>query len=331
MSDRHEQLHFWISKILGLSTYQLQLASSDASFRHYFRLTQNGHSWIVMDAPPERENTAPYIDIERRLYAASVNVPQILERDIENGFLLLTDLGDKQYLAELNETTVEALYDDALAALLTIQQRTDTSGLPPYSARLLLDEMALFRDWLLGRHLGLELSSAQLKDLGAVFELLKENALQQPQVFVHRDYHSRNLMMTEEHNPGILDFQDAVYGPITYDLVSLLKDCYIKWPRDNINTWALDFYYRLDLAGTDETTFLRWFDLMGVQRHLKASGIFARLFHRDGKNGYLADIPRTLSYIMDLQSQYPELAMLVELIGTKVLPRLKEANTACVP
>lgn len=331
MSDRLEQLHTWICKSLGINDYKLQLASADASFRRYFRLQYGLQSFIVMDAPPERESCEHFIDIANRLLATGVNVPEILEVDAGNGFILLSDLGSSLYLDGLNDENADALYDDALAALLTIQQRADTTGMPVYSENLLQAEMDLFTDWLLGRHLQLQLNGSRLAELKKLFEFLKETALTQPRVFVHRDYHSRNLMICEEHNPGILDFQDAVIGPVTYDLVSLLKDCYIKWPREKVNTWALDFYYQLEQTEIDETGFLRWFDLMGIQRHLKASGIFARLYHRDNKSGYLQDIPRTLSYIVDLETDYPELGCLIELLTTEVLPAMTEVNNKCTP
>jgi N-acetylmuramate 1-kinase len=331
MPDRLEQLHIWICKSLGMNDYKLQPASEDASFRRYLRLQFGTQTFIVMDAPPEREPCEPFIDIANRLLAAGVNVPEILEVDAANGFILLSDLGSRLYLTGLNDENADMLYDDALAALLTMQQRADITGMPLYSDNLLQAEMNLFTDWLLGRHLRIYLNDDQHHTLNNVFDMLKENALTQPQVFVHRDYHSRNLMICEELNPGILDFQDAVIGPVTYDLVSLLKDCYIKWPRDRVNAWALDFYYQLEQSAFSESEFLRWFDLMGVQRHLKASGIFARLFHRDNKNGYLKDIPRTLSYIIDLQSDYPELEVLIELLNNKVIPALAGANQECAP
>lgn len=331
MSDRLEQLHTWVCKSLGINDYTLQPASADASFRRYFRLQHGLQSYIVMDAPPGREKCEPFINIANRLMATGVNVPEILEVDTSSGFILLSDLGSSLYLDGLNDDTVDTLYDDALAAMLTIQQHADITGIPEYSENLLQSEMDLFTDWLLGRHLQLQMNDKRRGELKNIFVLLKNKALEQPQTFVHRDYHSRNLMICEENNPGILDFQDAVIGPVTYDLVSLLKDCYIKWPKEKVNAWALDFYYQLEHVEIDETGFLRWFDLMGVQRHLKASGIFARLYHRDNKSGYLPDIPRTLSYIVDLAMDYPELEPLIELLRTEVIPVLPEINDKCAP
>jgi hypothetical protein len=285
-----------------------------------------------MDAPPERESCDAYINIAMRLQAAGVHAPVILEKDLDQGFLLLTDLGTELYLDALTEDSADRLYGDALRALADIQARADKDGLPPYDERLLLQEMILFPDWLLGRHLHLHLAEEQQVELKRVFAFLVANALDQPRVFVHRDYHSRNLMVCPGHNPGIVDFQDAVAGPVTYDLVSLLKDCYIKWPRQQVNDWASGYCRTIKLpAGVEEATFLRWFDLMGVQRQLKASGIFARLYHRDQKSGYLKDIPRTLSYILDLGQEYAELQFLVDLIRNRVIPALGEANQSCVP
>jgi aminoglycoside/choline kinase family phosphotransferase len=235
-----------------------------------------------------------------------------------DGFLLLTDLGSEQYLPALNADSVGRLYGDAMGALLTLQacgpQRDE---LPPYDEALLLREMELFREWYLGRHLGLALSAGEQRMLDETFRRLAQSALEQPQVAVHRDYHSRNLMVAP-HNPGILDFQDAVFGPVTYDLVSLLRDCYIAWPREQVEAWALGYQELAIDCGIlrlrDEERFLRWFDWMGVQRHLKASGIFARLNHRDGKPGYLKDIPRTLGYVREVAGRYPELAGLGEMV-----------------
>ncbi|HEY4732240.1 MAG TPA: phosphotransferase [Gammaproteobacteria bacterium] len=332
MSARLTQIHHWIRHSLGITEYTLAPASTDASFRRYFRLTYDGESRIVMDAPPERESCNTYIDVASRLQATGVHVPAILGKDLEQGFLLLSDLGTKLYLDALTEGSVDRLYNDALRSLADIQARADMQGLPPYDERLLLQEMMLFPDWLLGRHLQISLPEEQQDGLRRVFAFLIANALEQPRVFVHRDYHSRNLMVCPGHNPGIVDFQDAVAGPVTYDLVSLLKDCYIKWPRQRVNDWAAGYFRTIKLpAAVNETTFLRWFDLMGVQRQLKASGIFARLYHRDQKAGFLKDIPRTLSYIFDLGQEYAELQFLIDLIRDRVMPALDEANQPCAP
>lgn len=322
MDHRLEALKAWVGTTLDTADYEIRPASADASFRRYFRVTLNGGSHIVMDAPPDKEDVRPFIDIATRLFDLGLNVPEILDRDLAQGFLLLSDLGDQVYLRHLNEDTVERLYGDAMGALVILQQGifTDARALPEYDHPLLMREMELFREWYLGRHLGLTLSAAQHEVLDCVFASLARSALEQPQVWVHRDYHSRNLMLTSANNPGILDFQDAVRGPITYDLVSLLRDCYIAWPRGRVEDWVKG-YHDLALqsglpAGEDETRFLAWFDRMGVQRHLKATGIFARLNHRDGKPGYLNDIPRTLGYVVDVSSRYADLRPLHDLLRT---------------
>lgn len=273
-----------------------------------------------MDAPPDKEDCGPFIRIAQALLGLGLNVPQIIAQDLKRGLLLLSDLGDRLYLSELSERSVEPLYGDAMEALLRLQRGSASlTWLPPYDAPLLRREMELFREWYVGRHLGLALSAKQNAALDTSFERLTTSALEQPRVAVHRDYHSRNLMMTATNNPGILDFQDAVYGPVTYDLVSLLRDCYIAWGRERVETWVVRYYRQARVAGiavgADESQFLRWFDWMGVQRHLKATGIFARLNHRDGKPGYLKDIPRTLGYVVEVTSQYPELKELSEFLS----------------
>ena len=252
-----------------------------------------------------------------------LNVPLIKHSNLENGFLLLSDLGSKQYLSALNETNVEQLYGDALRALLTLQALGPKNDeLPPYDHALLMREMELFREWYLKTHLQLSLSAQEEQMLSQMFERLAESALAQPRVCVHRDYHSRNLMLTAANNPGILDFQDAVIGPVTYDLVSLLRDCYIAWPKQQVESWALNYLKQAADQGVieerDETQLLQWFDWMGVQRHLKATGIFARLNHRDGKPGYLQDIPRTLAYVVDVSGRYEDLQPLNDFLLQRV-------------
>jgi len=285
-----------------------------------------------MDAPPEQEDCLPFVRVAGFLEAMNLNAPRIIEASLDNGFLLLTDLGTRQYLEKLEHEpdSAAALYSDAIASLVIMQRRGTAyqSSLPPYDETLLRFEMSLFHDWLCGTHLGLSFGDADESRWQHCCDLLVENALNQPQVFVHRDYHSRNLMVRDKDNPGILDFQDAVEGPLTYDLVSLLKDCYVRWPAGQVRQWALDFYFQLDLAireQVNELEFLRQFELMGAQRHLKAAGIFARLAHRDGKKGYLEDIPRTLSYIVELEAEYEDLGFVVDLIRTRVLPALGDS------
>ena len=328
MPDRYNSLQNWLTETLGTSTFNLKLASGDASFRTYHRLFLKNKTFIVMDAPPEQENCKVFIKITKKLRACDVNVPIIHNVNIEQGFLLLSDLGNDLYLNKLNKSSIYELYSDALSTLVAIQVLVNVGGVDEYDKSLLISEMNLFREWLIEKHLNIKLSDGQVKILTTLFDLLVNNALQQPKVFVHRDFHSRNLMVTKENNPGVIDYQDAVYGPISYDLVSILKDCYIKWPKEEIDKW-IDFYLNKlyeekaqHRINRDE--FVRWFDLMGVQRHLKASGIFARLSHRDGKHNFLEDIPRTLSYILDLKETYEELQSICIILEELVLPRLKE-------
>lgn len=327
MPQRERLLRSWLEDSAGLTEFSLELASGDASFRRYFRVTMSdGATRIAMDAPPENEDCRPFVDIAGHLGELGLNVPMVYASDLDRGFLLLSDLGSEHYLESLGPDNNGRLYADALSALMVIQTCGRREGLPEYSRELLLREMGLFRDWLLGRYLELSLSVTEQQMLDDMFELLISNALEQPQVFVHRDYHSRNLLVTSAPNPGILDFQDAVLGPVTYDLVSLLKDCYISWPRERVREWVFGYYELALQSGVlrseHEDSFLRWFDLMGVQRHLKAAGIFARLNIRDGKPGYLQDIPRTLGYIVDLAPEYPELVPVADLINGRVLPAL---------
>lgn len=321
MSDKRLQLlKGWLDQTLDASEYEIKPASTDASFRRYFRLFTGGDSFIAMDAPPDKEDVQPFVRIAERLLSIGLNVPEIFYQDKELGFLLMTDLGKRSYLDELNESTVERLYGDALGALVVLQAGTysEPDFLPEYTESLLMDEMGLFRDWYLAKHLGCSLDSTQSAVLEQTFVYLRDQARAQPRVWVHRDYHSRNLMVYPKHNPGIIDFQDAVLGPVTYDLVSLLRDCYISWPREQVEDWVKG-YHQLALESgipvcEDDDEFLRWFDLMGVQRHLKAVGIFSRLNYRDGKPGYLDDIPRTLGYVIDVSQRHQALTPFYDLL-----------------
>ncbi len=325
---RFHELLQWLQGTAGCQDPLLEPASADASFRRYFRLPgQNGEaSLIVMDAPPPQEDCRPFVRIAGMLETMSLNVPHVIAADVERGFLLLTDLGNRSYLDALVDDASSAgqLYSAAIDSLVTMQQRGAAVQdlLPAYDDTLLRAELALFHDWLCETHLGIRLSRAEEDAWQRCCDVLVSNALSQPQVFVHRDYHSRNLMVVPGDNPGILDFQDAVCGPYSYDLVSLLKDCYIKWPAADIRTQVS--YFAESLQGrAEDRQFLREFDLMGVQRHLKAAGIFARLSHRDGKEGYLRDVPRTLSYIVDIAPEYGELGYLADLIDGQVVPSLE--------
>ena len=331
VNDRQILLLDWLSTVLPTAPARIAPASSDASFRRYFRVWYDGQTRIVMDAPPDKEDCRPFVAIAQALRGLGLNAPEVLAADFERGLLLLTDLGDRQYLAELSEHSVSGLYGDALEALARLQVggNPGSSLLPPYDSALLHREMELFRDWFLGRQVGLNLSEDEHLTLDQAFALLADNALEQPRVWVHRDYHSRNLMVTEPNNPGVLDFQDAVVGAVTYDLVSLLRDCYIAWPRERVEAWALQHRARLRALGMtgldDAEQFLRWFDLMGVQRHLKATGIFARLNLRDGKPGYLQDIPRTLGYVAAVADRYAGLKGLRDLLLSQHIDRWEPA------
>ena len=330
MPDRMTQIQQWLSQVLGVAGVTLTPASADASFRRYFRVqAPDAPSRILMDAPPDRETTAPFVKIAKLLAGMGVSAPRILAEDAGQGFLLLTDMGDTQYAQVLNEQNVDALYTDAFAALMRLQTAKPDSyrDLPLYDEALLLRELGIFREWLLENYLGLKLSAEQDAMYFQVCQVLIRNALEQPRVFVHRDYHSRNLMVLEQDNPGILDFQDAVVGPVTYDLVSLLRDCYVAWPPAQVQQWARVYWQRLGDAGVINVpweVFRRWFDLMGMQRHLKAAGIFTRLQQRDGKDGYIKDIPRTLAYVMQVCKSYPEFAVFAGFLAGRVLPAFEE-------
>ncbi|MFQ5994320.1 MAG: aminoglycoside phosphotransferase family protein [Acidiferrobacterales bacterium] len=320
MDKRLEALRKWVDTVLDGCRYRLRPASADASFRRYFRVFAGADIYIAMDAPPDTQDCAAYVRIAKRFRQLGLNVPQVLHSDTNQGFLLISDLGDRSYLSCLSEATVENLYADAFQALLILQRNgvPDSDFLPGYDEGLLLSELRIFQEWYLGRHLGLRLTTTQEATLDRVFTRLKDSALEQPRVWVHRDFHSRNLMMTEENNPGILDFQDAVSGPVTYDLVSLLRDCYISWPYERVERWVHNYYTLAHDAGVpvgeDEDQFRQWFERMGVQRHLKATGIFARLKYRDRKPAYIIDIPRTLRYVRDASSRCGDLQLLHELL-----------------
>jgi len=331
--SRLANLTQWVTEDLGFAGASIAAASVDASFRRYFRVTQGADSYIVMDAPPDKEDSGPFLQVARILGGLNLNVPMILARDMERGFLLLSDLGSRQYLDALRlEGAADELYADALKSLRTMQTADAriSQGLPRYDRALLLREMELLPEWFLIRHLGLTIEAREREMLSGLFESLVEAVVSQPACFVHRDYHSRNLLVTPENNPGILDFQDAVWGPVTYDLASLLKDCYIAWPPARVRQWALQYRASLLEAGfkldADAAQFMRWFDLTGLQRHIKVLGIFARLFYRDGKSQYLEDLPRVLAYVRDTALCYPETAAFVEFIVNRIDPEFKAAQ-----
>ncbi len=318
MTDpRFDALQQWLNSLPDIHAIAIEPASSDASFRRYFRITEKNRTIIAMDAPPEKEDIEPFIDIARRLQNQGVHVPRIIAINNDQGYLLLEDLGDMDYLDSLKETNADKLYRDAIDSLLCIQS-ADTTDLPEYDQDLLLEEMDLFSTWFLDVHLRLQLSKKERHDLDEVYLTLATSALEQPTTFTHRDYHSRNLMVINTGNPGVIDFQDAVNGPFSYDLVSLLRDCYITWPTAQIEQWQ-SIYLKKYLENNpgkciSNKQFASWFDLMGVQRHLKAIGIFARLSHRDNKHCYIDDIPRTLAYITSVGQLYPLLEPLLDII-----------------
>ncbi len=319
MDQRLEQLKVWLNES-GITYQTIAPASADASFRRYFRITDAQNTYIIMDAPPEKEDCQPFIHIAKLLLGYGLNVPQILQQDLEQGFLLLSDLGNTVFLSELNQESVDEMYTSAMKPLL-LMQKNKAPDLPAYDEQLLLNELSLFPEWYLTKHLNINLTQEQNKILEQTFSQLINNALTQPQVCVHRDYHSRNLMVNNANPdaPGVIDFQDAVIGAVTYDLVSLLKDCYISWPRQQVENWVKYYHGEAESSGIIQNVsfdeFLRWFDLMGLQRHLKVAGIFSRLYHRDGKDGYLNDIPLTMDYIFDVLKRYPEFKPLQILLG----------------
>jgi len=325
---RLDALRGWLAEILPMPMAAIAPASVDASFRRYFRVSlvdpiavpaqsEPARTLIAMDAPPAREDCRPYVATAKLLAAAGVHAPAVLAMDLARGFLLISDLGTRMYLDALDATTAPALYADASAALLRWQLASRDGQLPPYDERLLRHELDLFPDWYVARHLGLVLTPAQKATLERAFSAVLANNLGQARVFVHRDYHSRNLMLSKP-NPGVLDFQDAVYGPITYDLVSLLRDAYIEWDEERQIDWAVRYWQAARAAalpvGGDFAAFWRDFEWMGVQRQLKVLGIFARLFHRDGKDAYLKDMPRVMRYLRAACARYRELTPLRRLL-----------------
>lgn len=331
MTERLDRARQWVQSTLGLQSVELQPASSDASFRRYFRFRTRDGSMILMDAPPEREDCRPYLAVAALLGEAGVHVPAVYARDLDSGFLLLEDLGQRSYLDELDEHSASALYGDALDTLLAMQLRVPAARVPAYDTDLVMRELSLFSEWFLGRHLGVATHAGTSEVLAKSFRFLASQFAQQTPVFVHRDYHSRNLMRTRERNPGVLDFQDAVGGPATYDLVSLLRDVYIEWPTERVDAWLLDYHRDALGAGValadDAGAFLRDTDLVGAQRHLKIAGIFCRLYYRDGKSDYLRDIPLTLRYLMAECRRQAELGTLGRLLeDLDVIAMLGECN-----
>lgn len=322
---RVNAIRSWLENELHLQADSIEPASNDASFRRYFRVSHPLGYYVIMDAPPEHEDVKPFIKVAGLFSESGLNVPDILQQNLEKGFLLLEDFGSECFLGKLDSNNAHRLYQSALDSLFRLQTNTDiaTCRLPHYDRPLLNRELGIFEEWFLQQCLNVTVSADDQAILDKTRSILIESALDQPKVCVHRDYHSRNLMYLNGDSPGILDFQDAVIGPVTYDLASLLRDCYITWPENQVEQWMTDYFHRLHQAGLIDCTigqFKRWFDLMGLQRHLKAIGIFARLQLRDGKPNYLQDIPRTMDYVTRISSRYPELSAFHQFLKNRILP-----------
>lgn len=316
----------WTRATLGDDSLTLEPASADASFRSYWRTQHDGQSWIVMDSPPAQENPRPWLAIGTRLAAAGLHVPEVRAHDLEQGFLLIEDLGSKLYLDVLDDMNADKLYGDAMDALLVMQTRVASDDLPPFDHTVLVNGLEVMPEWFLRHHLGHTPSCEEWDVLEAAFDVIVRNALSQPRVFVHRDYHSRNLLVTDARNPGVIDFQGALHGPLTYDLASLLRDAYIAWPRERVEGWVESYRRRLLDAGViddavDTTRFRRWFDLTGLHRHVRVLGQFYRLWYRDGKPGYLKDVPQVYRYVIEVARGYPELAAFAQLLERHVAGR----------
>ncbi len=330
--DRDEAIREWLNEVAGLS-HRTAPASSDASFRRYLRVTTRNQSLILMDAPPQHEDCRAFLHVRSLLEKAGVNVPAVVHANVERGLLLLTDFGSQSYLDVVDKNNCDALYADALDTLLRMQTGVSPGAVANFDRQKLLAELNLFPDWFLKKHLRLNIDQELRGRMEACFEALVERCLEQPQVFVHRDYHSRNLMRVDNRNPGVLDFQDAVTGPVTYDLVSLFRDVYIEWPREKVEAWVAGYHQRargkLDaMDSVDLNAFSRWFDLTGLQRHIKVAGIFCRLWHRDGKRGYLDDVPLTLRYLLTVGARHAETAEFVEALSALEVEKLfAAANT----
>jgi aminoglycoside/choline kinase family phosphotransferase len=314
----------WLENDLLLTIEQWGLASSDASFRRYFRIKTPDGQFIVMDAPPEKEKLEPFIHVANLMADAQLHVPTIFQQNIDEGFLLLEDLGSKSFLNQLTDHNADALYHSALDSLFKLQSNINIANLtlPCYDEALLERELGIFAEWFLEQYLDIEIPIDLWQNVRTT---LINSALEQPITCVHRDYHSRNLMVLDNNELGVIDFQDAVLGAITYDLVSLLRDCYVDWSASQVEQWLSGYYQRLLTAGLiacELSQFKRWFDLMGMQRHLKAIGIFSRLNLRDNKANYLNDIPRTLNYVLAQADAYPEFAEFSVFLHQSVLPAL---------
>ncbi len=334
IADRSAARLAWARHATGAPALVLEPASADASFRSYWRGYVDGQPVIVMDSPPDREDPAPWVEIGQRLAAAGLHVPMVMVADLTQGFLLIEDLGTRTYLPELSDTTVDALYGEALDALLRMQRQVDTAGLPAFDHAWQTMELELMPTWLIERHLCMSLACEEWDVVESAFTAIMHAIAEQPRAFMHRDYHSRNLLVTAERSPGIIDFQGAMSGPITYDLASLLRDAYVVWDNERVEGWVEAYRLRLlDARLLDETVdtdrFRRWFDLTGLQRHIKILGLFCRLCYRDGKPGYLDDLPRVLRYVLDTARRHADIAPLADLIEAKIGDRdIRQATHA---
>jgi N-acetylmuramate 1-kinase len=330
--QRLEQLNAWLSDLYPGAVGEIAPASEDAGFRRYFRVPIDGVSRIAMDAPPERQNCRPFLLVAEVFRAAGVHVPQVYAQDLTQGFLLLSDLGPTTYLNVLNSDNADRLYFEAIESLIRIQLASREGVLPDYDDELLMREVRLFPDWYIARHCATTLQPELAASLEKILHRIVEHSLRQPKVFVHRDYMPRNLMMSEP-NPGVLDFQDAVYGPVSYDVLSLFKDAFLSWEEERVRDWVIAYWNKAGRAGlpvnADFDSFYRDFEWMGVQRHLKILGLFARLNYRDGKPRYLADAPRFVAYVRQVAGRYDELAPLLQVLDTlegKVQPAVGYAR-----
>jgi N-acetylmuramate 1-kinase len=329
--DRFPLICSFLSSVWPEQPYEISAISGDASFRCYFRVCSGGKNYVLMDSPPPQEDVQRFVAVQQALLSAGLKVPVILHCDVAAGFLLLEDLGDQLLLDLLTPETATDWYRQALAELVKVRavRSTIQGALPPFDRAFLLREMQLFIDWFVKVHLSIELTNEELSTLAQLFEFLADSALEQPQAGMHRDYHARNLMVMTDQQLAVIDFQDIVVGPVSYDAVSLLKDCYKRWPDSLVTQLRDEFFKQLqqdDVFDTqwDSTRFAQSFDLMGLQRHIKVCGIFSRLYHRDHKAGYLADLPRVMNYIADTVAIYPECQAFSEILQQKIQPRLLE-------
>jgi aminoglycoside/choline kinase family phosphotransferase len=327
---RTRHLIQWLVQQFSNEKIILTPLTGDAGFRRYFRFQHNNQSYIAVDAPPKLSNNQAFIQVQAYLHSANVNVPKVLAKDLSQGFLCLSDLGDVLLSERLSKENMQQHYSQAIIELEKINfcQQVKMTSLPKYDEQFIATELMIFQQWLLEEHLNIKLSSQEIKKLATCFSYLSSEIIEQPKVFMHRDYHSRNIMLLENEPLGIIDFQDAVQGPVIYDLVSLLRDCYVRWPDELLAPLIEDYRLRVQKHLPNENLtkekWQHWFDLTGLQRHLKASGIFARLHHRDQKSNYLADIPLTLTYIQDVSGRYDKLSFIHELVSERVIPAIRE-------